>query len=142
MRSILLSALSDISRNSYVYVPVINKDSYAEVVLVDDYHSYKADSDNNGTTTPTTYSVTNLNLKVVNADGDEVQAGSLRITPGKQDGNTYTFSFSGLANGQTITPINAEADGTTISLVGANRRSVNLTKNVTTLVITVQVTEK
>lgn len=135
-------ALSDISRNSYVYVPVINKDSYAEVVLVDDYHSYKADSDNNGTTTPTTYSVTNLNLKVVNADGDEVQAGSLRITPGKQDGNTYTFSFSGLANGQTITPINAEADGTTISLVGANRRSVNLTKNVTTLVITVQVTEK
>ena len=33
-------ALSDISRNSYVYVPVINKDGYAEVVLVDDYHGY------------------------------------------------------------------------------------------------------
>ncbi len=33
-------ALSDISRNSYVFVPVINKDGYAEVVLVDDYSGY------------------------------------------------------------------------------------------------------
>lgn len=34
-------SLSDISKNAYIYVPVIDKDGYADIVLVDEYTQYK-----------------------------------------------------------------------------------------------------
>lgn len=36
-------SLSDISRGSWVYVPVIDDDDYADVVIIDDYGTYKDD---------------------------------------------------------------------------------------------------
>lgn len=36
-------SLSDISRGSWAYVPVIDKDGYADVVIIDDYGTYKDD---------------------------------------------------------------------------------------------------
>lgn len=36
-------SLSDISRGSWVYVPVLDDDNYADVVIIDDYGTYKAD---------------------------------------------------------------------------------------------------
>lgn len=50
-------ALSDISRNSYVYVPVIDKDGYADIILVDEYHRYSGNSDNNNNNNTTTSTV-------------------------------------------------------------------------------------
>lgn len=133
-------SLSDISRNSYVYVPVINKDGYAEVVLVDDYTGYGNNAgDDNTPTTPSNYSVTNLNVIVVNADGDPVNGTTVRINRGTQTGNTFTFNFTGVPEGKRVSPINADADGTSLGLIGSrNNRAVTLTKNVTTLTITVE----
>jgi len=42
-------SLEDISRNSHVAVPVIDKDGYADVVLVDEYTRYGADNSDNDT---------------------------------------------------------------------------------------------
>lgn len=62
-------SLSDISRNSYVFVPVVNKDGYAEVVLVDDYTPYS--TNNNGGASGSTGVVADPVVRITN-DGDRV----------------------------------------------------------------------
>lgn len=62
-------SLSDISRNSYVFVPVVNKDGYAEVVLVDDYTPYTTGNNNNNS--GSTADVDRPIIKITN-NGDSV----------------------------------------------------------------------
>lgn len=45
-------ALSDVSRNAWVYIPVIDKDGYADVVLIDEYpRDNTVENGNNGSST-------------------------------------------------------------------------------------------
>lgn len=104
-------ALSDISRNSHVYVPVIDKDGYADVVLVDEYTRYAADG------TP-----------VVTTPSGTVRTGTLEVTyNGSPDGtygmginkNGNVFSvglsdeFKTATKGATVTYTWTVNDGTT-----------------------------
>ena len=136
-------SLSDISRNSYVYVPVINKDGYAEVVLVDDYHGYGTTENNNGGSSnagsvgdPTvTIQVNGTNVSSVNGasvvraatsvSGDTVRVTIVTSTTSDyyavEVKVTYNNVTKTIANGDTVTFDYAEGAGDPTAVVNFRR---------------------
>lgn len=115
-------SLSDISRNSYVYVPVINKDGYAEVVLVDDYHGYgttnnnQGGSTNNGSVGDPTVTIQVNGRTVSSLSGADVVRATTSVS-GKTvsvtivtdfDSNFYAAETAVTYNGQTKNIVNGD----------------------------------
>ena len=66
-------SLDDISRNSHVAVPVIDKDGYADVVLVDEYTRYGADNSNDSSDSSVKFNTPTL--EVLDKDGKKIDGG-------------------------------------------------------------------
>lgn len=88
-------SLSDITRNSYVYVPVIDKDGFAECVLVDEYVTDR-DNDEDTQDTAATFKK-EVKLAVLDKDGDNVRFHDFEVT--KLSVKSSTISFTVTNNG-------------------------------------------
>lgn len=97
-------ALSDISRNAWVYIPVVDEDGYADVVLIDEYPRNTNSGGNPGAVTGITPT---WNYVIVTSNGNTINAGS--ATPANvnarvnasQSGNTITVRPTVTTTGDT-----------------------------------------
>lgn len=92
--------LEDISKNAYVYVPVVDKDGYADVVIVDEYTDYDE------VPAPTEYNVTvtddnETGATVTPAKGVKgttvtltVPAAAFQLAEGETEGSTVTVKVN------------------------------------------------
>lgn len=109
-------SLEDISRNSHVAVPVIDKDGYADVVLVDEYTRYGADSNNGGSTTSVDFKTPEL--LVMGKDGVEIE-----------NGHGITLDWRTTSNGLELTPVVPSEFGRYNVSFTLNGVAVTATKN-------------
>lgn len=109
-------SLEDISRNSHVAVPVIDKDGYADVVLVDEYTRYGPDSNNGGSTTSVDFKTPEL--LVMGKDGVEIE-----------NGHGITLDWRTTSNGLELTPVVPSEFGRYNVSFTLNGVAVTATKN-------------
>lgn len=136
-------ALSDISRNSHVYVPVIDKDGYADVVLVDEYTRYGA-SGSNGGNQGGDNTVTNVlvDTPTVFVNGAELTNSGVTIKAEMNNG-VATLTVQRPANliDYTASIDKVMIKGTNTELRVSNGNRVTPTENNQTLVVTITLTK-
>ncbi len=88
-------SLSDISRNAYAYVPVIDEDGFAEAVLVDEYPYDKRNDNDDDTESKATFKK-DITLTVEDKDG-KVRFHDFKVT--KLSVKSSTISFTVENNG-------------------------------------------
>ncbi len=84
-------ALSDISRNSYAYVPFINDDGYAGAVLVDEYVTNRDYDEDDKTSSKATFKK-DIKLTVKDKDGDTVRFHDFEVGTVKDKTSAITFT--------------------------------------------------
>lgn len=125
-------ALSDISRNSHVYVPVIDKDGYADVVLVDEYTRYAGGNSSNSANQGSSSTAKDVEVKVYNNDS-RYEAG---IANQDNLGIEATYKLSGTE--LTITVYGArDVDGAIVAKVNGTTYTIKNGSNVITGISTV-----
>ena len=125
-------ALSDISRNSHVYVPVIDKDGYADVVLVDEYTRYAGNNSSSSANQGSSSTAKDVEVKVYNNDS-RYEAG----IPNQDNlGIEATYKLSGTE--LTITVYGArDVDGAIVAKVNGKDHPIKNGSNVITDISTV-----
>lgn len=86
-------ALSDISRNSYAYVPFINDDGYAGAVLIDEYVTNRDYDEDNTTSSKATFDKEVVIDRVENAKGNVIRYHKYETTSLRDRSDTLTFTI-------------------------------------------------
>lgn len=107
-------SLSDISRNAYAYVPVIDEDGFAEAVLVDEYpYDKRNDSDSTDSKEDITFDK-EVDLVVTDKDGDVDRFHDYEVT--KLNVRSSSISFTVTKPSDTkVANIYVEIDGKDVS---------------------------